>query len=218
MAIETPFAFSDGDGLSVFFDARRGCLTDLGETAHRLIAGGVRLGASPWLTQFEMDLKDTGVQFTDGELFVSAPVNAVHLMNLLQAILRLSERGATAPWRGRPIFRETVKQFLHEDAHVAFQAQHRVIIADAQLTFDFYVPRAEAFIKTVATPARFAQNVALATVGTWSLVRFGCPESQRITILRPHVELPSVVRGQLEAVSRVMPWERRSDLVGLLSA
>lgn len=122
VGIETPFALSDGDELPVFFDTRRACLTDMAETIHRLIAGGVHLGASPWLTPFEIGLQDTDVQFTDGELLVSAPRSATHLINRLQAILRLSERGAAAPWRRRPILREMVKGFLHEEVHVASRA------------------------------------------------------------------------------------------------
>lgn len=157
------------DGLSVL--SRRSCLADLLETVHRLAGAGVPLGASPWLTQFVVDLQGTDVQFTEGELPIPAPLSAVHLRTVRQAISRLSERGATAPWRRRPIFRETVKEFLHPEAHVAFQAQHRVTSADAQLTFDFYVPGVGAFIQTVVTPARFPQGVALTVLGTWSLVR-----------------------------------------------
>jgi hypothetical protein len=218
IAIDTPFFVGDGDTLGVFVDLRYHRLTDLGETIHRLADSGVPIDRPNWSGYLKATTAGTVVECIDGELVVPGPLSAHGLVALIQTMLRLSERASVVPVRRPRIFRDTVKDYLTHTLKLPTRAQYRVAVADTQITFDFYVATPPTFIKTLSTPPKFAQNAALTFSGMWTLVRTEMPTIQRVTVVRPSLELPKVLLTRLEETSTVVPWENRAQLRQFLSA
>ncbi|WP_146039000.1 hypothetical protein [Sulfobacillus sp. hq2] len=151
--METPFLLPDGDVLTFFFDPESGRLSDLGETVHRFVALGISLEANKaWV---QKSLIDPEVHFEYGELFIEKLHRPAALAGLINTAIRLADLELVKTQRRPKTFPEDVKAYL-STLPIKYFSKHRIMIRDAQLTFDFYVesPR-RAYIETVHAHPKF---------------------------------------------------------------